>query len=81
MLGVVEHGYVEDDETHHELNLVFDVELPEFNVASQEAHLEFEWFALDQLHDVDLRPPPLKDALAAANNGARLWTAWTPTVE
>jgi 8-oxo-dGTP diphosphatase len=81
MARVVEHGYVEDDATHHELNLVFDVELAEFNVASQEAHLEFEWFALDQLADVDLRPSPLKDALTAPNNGARLWTAWTPTVE
>lgn len=75
MVGVVEHGYVEDHATHHELNLVFDVELAELNVASQEAHLEFEWFALDQLADVDLRPSPLKDALAAPNAGARLWTA------
>lgn len=66
---------------HHELNLVFEVELAEFKVASQEAHLEFEWFALDQLADVDLRPRPLKAALAAPSNGARLWTAWAPTME
>lgn len=81
MVGVVEHGYVVNDATHHELNLVFDVELAELEVASQEAHLQFEWFALEQLAEVDLRPRPLKDALAARNNGARLWTAWTPTVE
>lgn len=80
MVGVVEHGYVEDDATHHELNLVFDVELAEFNVASQEAHLEFEWIALDQLADLYLRPSPIKDALAAPNSRARLWMAWAPTV-
>jgi len=75
MIGVVENGYLADGATRHELNLVFDVELAELNVVSQEAHLEFEWFALDELADVDLRPSPLKDALASPHIGLPLWTA------
>lgn len=61
----VEHGYVEDSTTHHELNLVFEVTLPAARPTSREDHLEFRWLPLDQLADADVRPGALRDALIA----------------
>jgi 8-oxo-dGTP pyrophosphatase MutT (NUDIX family) len=65
-VGVVEHGYVEDDVTHHELNLVFEVAIATDEPVSQEDHLTFHWLPLDQLGDSDVRPGSLKAALLAA---------------
>jgi len=62
-LGVVEHGYVEDGVTRHELNLVFEVTTTDTEPVSQEEHLVSHWLPLEQLADVDLRPRVLRDAL------------------
>jgi len=76
-VGVVEHGYVEDDITHHELNLVFEIAIADTEPASQEDHLEFHWLPLDQLADTDVRPGSLKNALVAAGDGrTRFWHGW-----
>lgn len=67
-VGTVEHRYVEDGVTHHEMNLVFDVVIDAATPVSQEDHLEFHWLPLDQLAHADVRPSALKNALAAVGD-------------
>ncbi|MFD0360790.1 NUDIX domain-containing protein [Nocardia sp. GCM10030253] len=60
LVGVVEHGYIDDNETtRHEVNLVFDAELDGIP-AGREEHLEFDWLPMDQLATTDLRPNAMK---------------------
>ncbi len=76
-VGVVEHGYIEDGTTHHELNLVFDVTITDPEPTSREDHLEFHWLPVTQLADTDVRPGAVKDALlAAGDDTAPFWHAW-----
>jgi 8-oxo-dGTP diphosphatase len=76
-VGVVEHGYIEDDVTHHELNLVFEVAIANGEPVSQEDHLTFHWQPLDHLADTDVRPGSLKTALlAAGDDRTPFWHAW-----
>ncbi|WP_415654090.1 NAD-dependent epimerase/dehydratase family protein [Saccharomonospora xinjiangensis] len=76
-VGAVEHGYVEDGVTHHELNLIFDVAIDAAEPVSQEDHLEFRWLPLDQLADANVRPSALKNALVAADDERTpFWHGW-----
>lgn len=76
-VGVVEHGYIEDDVTHHELNLVFEVAITDGELVSQEDHLEFCWLPLDQLADTDVRPSALKNALLSiGDDRTPFWHGW-----
>jgi 8-oxo-dGTP diphosphatase len=78
-LGVVEHGYTEDDITHHELNFVFEVAITDSDPRSQEAHLEFQWLPFDDLADTDIRPSTLKNALlSAGEDRTPFWHGWKP---
>lgn len=77
-VGVVEHGYLEDGATHHELNLVFDVSITDPNPVSQEDHLEFHWLPISQLAGTHVRPGVLKNALlAAGEERTPFWHGWT----
>lgn len=76
-LGAVEHGYVEDGTTHHEINLVFEVAVTDAEPVSHEDHLEFHWLPLDQLAEADVRPGALKNALVAAGDDRTpFWHGW-----
>ncbi|MGH3897279.1 MAG: NUDIX domain-containing protein [Pseudonocardiaceae bacterium] len=76
-VGIVEHGYLEDDVTHHELNLVFEVAITDAESVSQEDHLEFYWLSLDQLAGADVRPGALKNALLAiGDDRIPFWHGW-----
>lgn len=76
-LGAVEHGYVEDGTTHHEINLVFEVAITDAKPVSQEDHLEFHWLPLDQLADADVRPGALTNALVTAGDDRTpFWHGW-----
>ena len=73
-VGVVEHAYTEDGSHHHELNVIFEVDLGCAEPVSQEDHLEFSWLSLDAIEDTDLRPGPLKAALQAwTENPVPFW--------
>ncbi|GAA4896087.1 NUDIX domain-containing protein [Streptomonospora salina] len=75
--AAVEHGYIEDGITHHELNLVFEVAITGTEPVSHEDHLEFHWVALDQLVDADVRPGALKTALVTAGDDpTQFWHGW-----
>lgn len=77
LIGVVEHGYVEDGITHHELNFAFDVDIAGAEPVSQEDHLELHWLPFDHLADTDVRPGKLKSALlAVGENRTPFWHAW-----
>ena len=69
--GVVEHGYTDDDTAHHEINLIFNVEL-DGTPQSQEEHLEFVWLPMHQLEATDLRPRALKGVIASGS----VWHPW-----
>jgi 8-oxo-dGTP pyrophosphatase MutT (NUDIX family) len=73
--GVVEYGYVAGGVPHHELNLVFDVDIADATPVGQEAHLDFHWLAEDELATADVRPAPLKDALLARSTP--FWRGWS----
>ena len=76
-VGVVEHGYVEDNVAHHELNLVFEAAIANGDPVSQEDHLTFEWLPFDRLADADVRPGSLKTALLPPiDDGTPFWRAW-----
>lgn len=74
LLGVVEHGYTDDQTTHHELNLVFTADVGD-EPTSQEEHLEFLWLPIDELPTTDLRPVALRDALIN-NHTTPFWRRW-----
>lgn len=77
-VGAVEHGYIEDDTTHHEINLVFEVAISDTEPVSQEDHLEFHWLPVDQLVETDVRPGALKNALVAARvHHTPFWHCWS----
>jgi ADP-ribose pyrophosphatase YjhB (NUDIX family) len=52
---------------HHEINLLFHVELedPAMEIVSREEHIEFLWADLAAVVDLDVRPPAHKAWLAA----------------
>lgn len=76
-VGAVEHGYIEDGTTHHEINLVFEVAITDTEPTSQEDHLEFHWLPLDQLAEADVRPDALKTALSTADDDRTpFWQRW-----
>ncbi|MBO0879029.1 MAG: NUDIX domain-containing protein [Mycobacterium sp.] len=58
-IGRVEHSYVEDGVHHHEENLVFAVHLPDDNIRSREAHLEYHAVPHHEFAMVSLRPQAL----------------------
>jgi len=74
LLCVGENFYEYGQEPHHEVGLYFRVTLPAgapINDRSAlhigiegERHLEFAWFPLSSLRDLDFRPVALRDALA-----------------
>jgi 8-oxo-dGTP pyrophosphatase MutT (NUDIX family) len=62
-LGVVEHAYESGGSPRHELNLVFEVAVPDGDVASREDHLEVRWLDADELRTADVRPAALRELL------------------
>lgn len=76
-VGAVEHGYIEDGTTRHEINLVFEVAITDAEPVSQEDHLEFHWLPLAELAEADVRPGALKNALVSAGDDRTpFWHGW-----
>lgn len=64
MIGVLENTYDIDGDIHHEVNLVFLVELSETEILSQEEHLAFHWVDFGNLSEVNLLPIELPSFLS-----------------
>ena len=58
-----EHFFRQGPHLHHELNLVFHVELDREAVTSREKKIAFEWVATAELEERDLRPASLQSWL------------------
>ena len=68
-LGAVEHSFVQDGSRHCEINLVFDLKVPNLDASrtppSSESHIEFRWVSLTELSEANLQPGALCDLLPA----------------
>jgi len=63
-LGAIENSWVEGDARHHEINLIFEVDVPDLDpqsaVASQEKHIEFLLASPDDFESLNLLPVSLR---------------------
>jgi len=63
-LGCCEHAFVQKGEPHAEINLVFELRIPELkpgdDVMAAEEWIGFRWQLLERLEDVALEPAPLR---------------------
>jgi 8-oxo-dGTP diphosphatase len=62
-IGAVECSWLENDQGNHEINLLFQVQIPDLDSskspASQESHLEFIWAKPTDLKAHNLLPEPM----------------------
>jgi 8-oxo-dGTP diphosphatase len=66
-IGAVECSWIENDQSNHEISLLFEVQIPDFDSSespvSQESHLEFFWAKTIDLRAHNLLPDPLIECL------------------
>jgi ADP-ribose pyrophosphatase YjhB (NUDIX family) len=62
-VGVVENIFKQNGTKHHELNLVFVVEIGTEKIVSRENHISFEFIEIKSLNKVKLLPESLKTML------------------
>ncbi len=73
LLIVHESTFSDRKRPHHEVNLVFRVELDgDEHVLSREPDLAFEWIGVDQIVSIDLRPRSLARRLEAGDIGPEI---------
>jgi len=72
-VGAVENAWVDDGTPIHEINLVFEAEIPGLDSSkppeSEEAHLEFLWADLSNLEELNLQPVPMRQCLRSMKQG------------
>lgn len=62
-LDLVENIFVENKIKHHEINLVYIVDLQKIKSQSRESHLEFVWMDKKQFNKAAIKPAVLKNML------------------
>jgi 8-oxo-dGTP diphosphatase len=66
-IGAVECTWTENDQDNHEINLVFELFIPNLDSSkppvSQESHLEFMWVEPVELKAHNLQPYPMMECL------------------
>lgn len=62
-VGVVENYFTQNEEEHHELNLVFSAKMKEMETRSMEDHISFTWIPLAELPEANVKPIALRDAV------------------
>lgn len=74
-IGAVEAGWIGQEQIHHEINLLFEVEVPDLNSSvppdSLENHLEFIWAKPEDLRKHNLLPEPMIGYLTDSNSDYR----------
>ena len=74
-VGAVEWLWSENDQTNHEINLIFEVAMDGLDTSkplpSKEPHLDFFWSELAELKAHNLLPPPLIDCVTSLERGYR----------
>jgi len=83
-VSAVEHKYDMNDETYHEISLVFKCELNGLNYPdppiSLESRIEFEWIAIAELKDHDILPEPMVQIIEDVYNKS-VPGNWFSTIE
>lgn len=82
LLLTSEHGFMQKGRPRHEIDLVFLVEPPPSLVPSDawpslEPDIAFDWVALSDLGDADLRPASISDWLIRLAKGGKIGVAGT----
>jgi len=76
-VGSVDAAWTKDGEDQHEINLLFEITIPELNSnvppASKESHLEFLWALPGELAAHNLLPSALIDCLTNWKSNACYW--------
>lgn len=73
-IGTVENIYKEDGETHHEINLVFDVSVNKIFSQSKEDHIEFIFLNKEEFSNDKVLPRALqKCAIKWLKNKKNFW--------
>jgi ADP-ribose pyrophosphatase YjhB (NUDIX family) len=69
-LALVTEGRFEEQGVHHEVNLVFHVELKggPNEVLSREENIEFHWAPWESLEELDLRPASIREFTASSKH-------------
>ena len=62
-IGAVENIFQQDGIMHHELNVVFEVQIAEGEIESQEAHIEFKWIDWTAFSEIRVLPIALQQAI------------------
>jgi 8-oxo-dGTP diphosphatase len=62
LLAVGEHAYEEDGEHRVELNLLLEADT-DASIGTVEEHLEFQWFDIAAVDDVEIRPRVIADVM------------------
>ena len=53
----LEQTFTQDDEEHHELNMIFTADIPkDIKVTSREDHISFEWIDIKDIKNIKLLP-------------------------
>jgi 8-oxo-dGTP pyrophosphatase MutT (NUDIX family) len=72
-IGAVECTWMADDQDNHEINLIFEVHIPNLNPSkppeSNESQLEFMWVEPAELKGQNLQPYPLIECLVNWERG------------
>ncbi|MGB2762258.1 MAG: NUDIX domain-containing protein [Minisyncoccales bacterium] len=62
-IGTVENIFIEDNEKHHEINLVFNIDTDKIVTKSQEDHIDFVFMDKNQFIRETVLPVALKKAI------------------
>ncbi len=62
-IGVIENIYNQDNEAHHEINLIFNIRADKVEDKSNEDHLGFFFFNKDQFSKETILPKTLKEGV------------------
>ncbi len=66
-LGVIENSWSEEEILQHEINLIFEVDIPELvsnkPITSREDHLEFFWLKPEEFESKNFLPMPARDLI------------------
>lgn len=59
-LGLAENAFSNPEGAYQEVNIVFRAEIDGKEIHCCENHLEFKWFDLDKVKEIDIKPENLK---------------------
>jgi len=62
-IGLIENRFERDSVKHHEIDVVFKVDIGDQEISELEDDIEFEWFAPESFEKIELFPIALKHAI------------------